>query len=211
MKVLLITIFLALPCFVFAQVKEDDYAIYSNYLKTLQKDTSGKITYVIRVSGDYEGKKGQSYISDIVSDLRDYLKGTKSYGLAFVKFRLFRDTIKKDTLWVPIMAQLSQEMKKRYYIKNSFSKDLQVDLLTYPLYAGFFEQKDAQDVWPAFHEYYPGDSRLIELSQVVSDGKRAAFFFSEGCGGLCGGASLILYYKDSSGWRFAGEFPLWYH
>lgn len=73
----------------------------------------------------------------------------------------------------------------------------------------FFPSLDIDEGWATFHEDYPGYSLLVNLSEIVSDGKRAIFYMSHRCGGLCGAGYMVLFYKDTSGWRFTCTLPIW--
>jgi hypothetical protein len=211
MKTILITIVMVLPCFVFGQSKVDDYDIYSSYLKTYQYNNNVKFNYVIMVSSDYGKRNNESDIGGILEDFRDYLKDGKDAGV-FIQCWYFRDTLKKDTLWLPLIARLNKRIQKEHIIQNSFSKDLQVFMLPYNEYIKYFDKDNGKDIdegWTSFHENYPGYSLLINLSEIESDGKRAVFYLSHQCGGLCGAGYMVLFYKDASGWKFIGTLPIW--
>lgn len=145
----------------------------------------------------------------MLNEFRDYLKGDKLAESSFFKFESFKDTLKKDTLWLPLIARLNQRLHKEHIIKNIFSKDMHVSMFTYNQYAEYFEEKSINDSWIEFHEDFPGHSILTDLSEIVSDDKRAVFYFSWRCGGSCGDGSLILFYKAKSGWKYVCSIPMW--
>jgi hypothetical protein len=205
---ILIVIILSLPCVGFSQSNADDYDIYSSYLKSYQKQTGKGINYVIRVSGDFKKYNNASDIAGILIDFRNYLKDGKDAGL-FFQCSFFRDTLKTDTSWLQLIGQLHQKMQKEYNIQNKFSKGLQISMLTDSHYTEYFDNGNIEQGWSAFHDDYPDNSLLVSLSQIINDGKRAVFYISQQCGGLCGAGYMVLFYKDVSGWRFVGTIPIW--
>jgi len=211
-RTIIIIVLLAFPLLVFGQKNPEDYTIYSKYLKIYQDNKKAKLSYVIRVSTDYGKKSYGSDIGDILQEIRGYLKGDKSDGSAFFRFEAFKDTLKSDTLWLPLMTRLQERMKHEYRIQNQFSNNLQITMLTYNHYIEYFDKTNSRDIdngWASFHEDYPDKPLLINLSEIVNDGKRAVFYFSSQCGGLCGVGQLVLFYKDKSEWRFVLVIPMW--
>jgi len=209
MKPILIAIVFVIPCLCFGQKKTDDYTIYSEYLKAFQHQREGKYNFVVRVTPDYGPSKDGSDLSALLQDFRDYLKGGKLTGSYFLKCPQLVDTLKKDTLWLSLIAQLNGSLKKTHTIRNAFAKDIHVSMFTYSQYAEYFENKTIDEGWASFHEDYPGHSILTDISEIASDGKRAVFYFSWRCGGLCGDGSLVIFYKDASGWRYVCTVTLW--
>jgi hypothetical protein len=211
----MIFILLYLPCFVFAQSNIDDYAVYSSYFRMFNDTRGGKHTFVVQVSTNYGRKEGESDIISVLDDFREYVKN-KKVGDAFFKNFFLIDTLKKDTLWLPLISKLIQRMHKPHVIQNRFSKDLDVFLLPYTEYIKYFGEsgssiKGIDDAWASFHENYPDHGILTDLSEIVNDGKRAVFYFGWRCGGLCGDGSLVMFYKEGLEWKFVTAIPMWYN
>jgi hypothetical protein len=206
MKAILIAIVMILPYTVFCQIKGDDYKIYSRYLTELQHEKKEKVTYVIRDSTCYSD---ESNISDFLKGFRGFLKGEKGSEGVFLGFNYFRDTLKKDTLWLPLIEQLTQKLN-REGVENKFSKKLRVSILNSQDYSAYFGERNYIDQgWTLFQKDHPGRSYLTEFSKIMSDGKRAVFYFSTSFGSLGGSGCLVLFYKDGVDWEFVGTIPLW--
>ncbi len=203
-------IFLLFPHLVFGQKLPDEYDMYSKYLKIFQDTKKVELNLVIMVSSTYGKKNNESDLGSSLIDFRNYLRGNKSDASAFFQCEAFRDTLNKDTLWLPLIDELNKKLAKDHNtIRNQFSEGLKINLLTYNHYDGYFGDGDIDGGWATFHEDYGDKSALINLSQVVNDGKRAVFYFSSQCGGLCGEGRIVLFYKDRAGWRFVIGLPLW--
>jgi hypothetical protein len=214
MRKILLALALLFPLIGFSQSKADEYAIYSNYLRAFDKERGGRHTFAIKIASDYNNYRDASYITDVLDDFRDYVKNKKA-GFVFSARRDFlMDTLKKETLWLPLISKLIRQMHKPYVIKNYFSKDLRVFLLPYTEYYKYYGATNGigiDEEWAAFHENYPDHAVLADLSEVVSDGKRAVFYFGWRCGGLCGDGSLVMLYNDGSGWRVVTSITMWYN
>jgi len=216
MKAMLITIVMILPCFVFGQSKTDEYAIYSSYFRAFNKERGGKHTFAIKISSNFNNYEDVWGIEGVLTDFRNFVMN-KTVSGSFMPNTLFLlDSLKRDTLWLPLISKLISGIHKPHVIKNYFSKDLQVFLLPYNEYIKYFgdsenSAKGIGEAWASFHENYPDHGILVDLSEVVSDGKRAVFYFGWRCGGLCGDGSLILFYKDNSVWHLVAGIPMWYN
>ena len=160
------------------------------------------------MSSDYGKTDGYYDIEGMITTFRSYVHGEKD-AMMDMGYWAFRDTLKIDTLWIPLIERLRQNIRKKFIIKNKFSEDLNVSLMPYNHYAECFVDKEIREGWDSFHEDYPGYSYLTELSVIVNDDKRAVFYFSTRCGGLCGTGQLVLFYKDVSGRRYVGVLPIW--
>lgn len=119
------------------------------------------------------------------------------------------DTLKKDTAWLVLIDQLNKSFKKQHTVRNAFPRDIHVSMFTYSQYAEYFQNKGMDEGWANFREDYSGHSILTTVSNIVSDGKHALFYFSWRCGSLCGDGSLVMFYKDVSGWEYLCSIRLW--
>lgn len=210
MKPFLIAIFWLIPCLCFGQKKTADYDIYSEYFRTFQHQRGGEYNFVVRVKPEYGSAEEAPDLSSLLRDFRDYSKGSQSIdGSYFLKCPQLPDTIKGDTLWFRLIDQLNQSFKRPGTIRNAFAKDIRVFMFSYSQYVEYFENKSIGDAWANFYEDYPGHSILTSISDVACDGKRAVFYFSWRYGGLCGDGSLVMFYKDTSGWRYVCSLILW--
>jgi hypothetical protein len=212
MRKILAVIALLMPFSGFCQSKTDDYTIYSNYFRDFNKNRHGKHTFVVNISTDYAKNDDVLGISSVLDDFRAYVKN-KTVGGAFFRNFFLTDTLKKGTLWLPLISKLTQNMHKPHVIQSKFSKDLQVYMLLYTEHDKYFgESSDKSNDygWATFHENYPDHAALVDLSEVVSDGKRAVFYFGWHCGGLCGDGSLVMFYHDGSGWHLVASIIMWY-
>ncbi|HEY2582722.1 MAG TPA: hypothetical protein VGI43_12990 [Mucilaginibacter sp.] len=198
--------FLLLPCILKAQDDKESYAIYSQYLRQFRNEKS-RADFVIRTSTDNIRKYHSDDVSEMVTGLRGYVKGDFSFEFFF---RPKVNDLRKDTLWIPLIDELSKKIKNEFIIKNEFAPDLQCILISDGIYRKYFgNNKYIDKNWNRFHVQYPIPAFLIDLSEIVGDGKRAVFYFGSHCGGLCGSGSLILFYKDGSEWRFLTTISLW--
>jgi hypothetical protein len=210
MKALIITLTL-FPFFALAQTKQDNYDIYSKYLKIYQNEKKTEFNFVIRESTDYVTKYKSKDIEEIGDELRGYLIGDK-VSMSSVQFlyRQFIPTLKADTLWMPLIFQLDQEMKKEYVLKNMFSNDLRATVITNKEYDKYFRNsRNLTKEWKTFHRKFPNRAVIAQFSQIAYDNKRAVFYFSSQCGGLCGVGQLVLFYKDNAEWKYLCTLLIW--
>jgi len=210
---ILSALILLLPYCAFGQAKTDEYAVYSSYFRVFN-ERGGKHTFAVKVSADYNNYEDVSYISEILNDFRDYVRTRKVGSVASPEEYSFISTLKTDTLWLPLISELVRGIHRPHPIKNLFSKDLQVFVLPYNEYSRYYGATNSVDIaqeWAAFHENYPDRAVLVDLSEVVSDGRRAVFYFGWRCGGLCGDGSLVMLSNDGSGWRVVTSITMWYN
>jgi len=211
----LLTILFLLPCFVFSQKADESYAIYSQYLKRYQTKKGVKVRLVIKESLDYSSKYDEASLLSVVKDIKDYSDGKQS---ALLSFGLLPDgyaeTLKKDTLWIPLIAELDKKLSDNSNIKNEFAPELETVVIGKREYNKYHNTeinksyKSIQQGWDTFHHKY-GKAALIGLSEIVSDGKRAVFYFTSNYGGLGGEGGLVLFYKENSKWRFLMYLRIW--
>jgi hypothetical protein len=206
----LIAIFILFPWIVSAQNIPDDYAIYSQFLKTYQEQRSSQMYFVIRKSTEYGRKFEKDGITSIAPDFRGYLKG-KDYAIASMQIVYhFGDKLKTDTLWIPLIEELGKKMKQEFIIKNNFSPDLQTVVINTHTYKKYFgRNKDVEGNWEHFYSHYPKSAILAEFSSIVSDGKRAVFYFADRRGGFGGAGQLVLFYREGPEWKFFSYISLW--
>jgi len=209
MKPILVAIISLIPSFCLGQQKSDDYNIYSEYFRVFQKQHGGEYNFVIKVKPGYNPTKEDTGISSFLYDVRGDIKEGKIPGSFVLNCPQLIDTLKKDTSWLLLIDQLNESFKKQHTIRNTFAKDIHVSMFTYSQYAEYFENKDMDEGWASFREDYPVHSILTTVSDIISDGKRAVFYFSWRCGGLCGDGSLVMFYKDARGWKYLCSVRLW--
>lgn len=67
------------------------------------------------------------------------------------------------------------------------------------------------DIWGRYYEKYPNSNGLVHLSRVgfSPDGNQAAFYFSNHCGGLCGGGHFVIMEKVNSTWKVLQDVEVW--
>ncbi len=203
-----------LPYFAFSQQTPGDYAIYSQYLKVFQSSKKvEKMYFVVKDLGDSVEYQDEGVIGT-VKDLTLYLKGDKSVTFSDVYFT-FRDilsTLKKDSLWIPVIDELSAKIKQKFEIENKFSPDLHTIIISEDTYHLYFRNfNHIEKSWEHFHKHYPLPSALISLSKIAGDGTRTVFYFSERCGGLCGDGELVFFQKENGKWKFLAKSALWYN
>jgi hypothetical protein len=202
-------------CLAYGQTTKEDYTIYSQYLKAFQTIKAvKKINFVVRESAEcYSRGHDTSEINDYAKKLRAALKGDKAaLQDVYFMFRSVIETFHKDTLWIPVIAELGRKMKRGYKIQNKFSPDLQTSVIDDHSYKKYFGNiKHIDKSWNRFHKQYPMPSALTELSEIAGDGQRAVFYFSWRCGGLCGDGDLVFLYKENNEWKYLGVATLWYN
>src|SRR6185312_5071579 len=106
---------LLLPCFVFGQSTDEKYALYSDCLRTINKDylerDKGNHVFVVKVTPGYSNSDLISKLSDLVGDTRNYIKNPSdnkwASELRLFYGQIFLDTIRKDTSWLPLLTRLS--------------------------------------------------------------------------------------------------------
>jgi len=103
------------------------------------------------------------------------------------------------------MVQLEGKMSQRFVVANRFSPDLHVTMISDGAYHKIFNGKGSlRKAWSKFEKRYQDPAYLIDLSAVVSDGKRALFYFSRAWGGLAGYTSVVFFEKENGKWVYYG-------
>jgi len=213
----IIIVLILFPTLAFSQPTKEDYGIYSQYLKVFQ--ASKKVEKIYFVINEMTVNSQNNYLIDInsvVNDLRGNIKGDiNGRSGVYSTFKDFAITLTKDTLWIPLIAELNQKMKRSFKIENNFSSDLQTIVISDTTAQKYFRHsktsKQIERSWARIHKQYPMSSALIELSQIVSDGKRAVFYFSWRCGGSCGDGDLVFFRKENNEWKYLYSAALWYN
>src|SRR6202000_440125 len=124
MKPFLIALFFLIPCLCFGQKKMSDYDIYSEYFRIFQHQKGSDFNFIVRVKPEYNSKTDDPGLSSILDDFRDYTKNGRLTGGPFILYcPQLIDTLKKDTLWLPLVEQLNGSLKKPRTIRNAFAKD----------------------------------------------------------------------------------------
>ncbi len=204
---------LLLPGMVLAQATKEEYAIYSQYLKNYREETTRPMDFVIRESTDYARKYDKTAITDIISNLRNYLSGdaAATSDVTFT-YRSFGDSLKKDTTWLSLVTALDQKMKKQFNLKNDFSKSLHTGFLSNSDYAAWFSNpKEHEKAWAKFHDRYSKSAVMIEFSAIAmaANNQRAVFYYIKSCGSLCAVGYIVFCYKENNEWKFIYTLPLW--
>lgn len=210
-KKLLVFILLLSPAFVLSQSLDEKYAIYSSYLRSVDKkyEENRKVncTFVVRISSKDELIDNRESIAEIAKTWRGYLNGDKgSASDLLFEFRSSMGII-NDTLFLPLIEKLRDGLSKSQPLKSRFASDLHVFMLTYSEYSRYIDGHNFD--WEVFHQTYSRYSELVDFSNVFSDGKRALFYCSRRYNPLGGVGELVFYYRDQNGWHLSGIVNLW--
>jgi len=207
---LIVLLLILLPCLAFSQATKEHYDIYSQYLKNYQAQRGKRMHFVVRESTDYFRKYDTTGIREIINELRNYLKGdaVSRSDVAF-QFQSFADTLKRDTTWMSLIAELDRKTKSELVLRNEFSKAIHTSIISNSTYENYFKIKDFRKGWTDFHKHYPKSAVMVEFSAIVSDGRHAVFYFIAKCGGLCGAGYMVFGYKENNKWKFIVTQPLW--
>ena len=211
MKKLLVFILLLSPVLVLSQSLDERYIVYSNYLKSIdskyQENSKGNCTFVVRISSNDELNNNRKSIAEIAKTWRGYLKGDKASVSDFLfEFRSSMSIV-NDTLFLPLIEKLRDDLSNTHPLKSRFTSDLHVFMLTYSEYSRYLDGHNFD--WALFHQTYSSYSELVDFSNVFSDGKRALFYCARQYNALGGVGELIFYYKDQNGWHLSGVVNLW--
>jgi hypothetical protein len=201
-----------LPSVSFAQAPDNSYGMYSTFLDSLRFHKGEKTVFVVRKTIDFGRIYYQSDLPDMVASYRACLKSDPDKDCHYLDFAYkgMRPIITKDTLWLGLIERLSKKMKRSFPIKNKFSPELKVRIIGKHDYLKYFgKKKERYTDWDKFYQDYTSNAVLVDLSEVVSDGQRAVFYFGERCGGLCGAGGLILFYNDNGTWKYLREIGMW--
>lgn len=202
---------LLLPGIALAQATKEDYAIYSQYLKHYRAESAYKVNFIVRESTDYIRKYDSTGIKDIVTQLRNFLNGDPvSVSNVRFMYKAFADTLKKDTIWMPLITTLNQKMKSEFILKNKFSKSLHAGFISNNNYSTYFgNSKELEKGWAKFHQHYTKSAVLVEFSAIAGDNKRAVFYFIEQSGSIGAKGYIVFCYKENNKWKFIPTLPLW--
>ena len=178
---LIVWLLILFPCVAFSQAMKEDYGIYSQYLKVFQ--ASKKVDKIYFVVNETTANNQNNYLIDInsiVNDLRGNIKrDINARSGVYSTFKDFAITLTKDTLWIPLIAELNKKMKQGFKIENNFSSDLHTIVISDTTAKKYFKHskagKQIERKWARFHKQYPMPSVLIELSEIANDGQRVAF------------------------------------
>lgn len=193
------------PTLLFAQTEQDNYDMYAQYLQLVKAEVEGKANFVVRESTDY-GRTNDPGISLAVKILRRWYKNGHPSVPGNAQYQTLLRKIKNDTTWISLMVQLEEKMSQRFVVANRFLPDLHVTLISDETYHKIFSgQGLLNKAWGKFEKKYRDPAYLVDLSAVVSDGKRAVFYFSRAWGGLAGYTSVIFFEKENGKWIYFGS------
>jgi hypothetical protein len=196
-------LFLA-PAWLFAQTDQEKYEMYSQYLHLTKAEIEGNANFVVRESTDY-GRAVDPGIFLSVKILRRWYNNGHSSLSGNAQYDSLRQKIKEDTTWIGLMVQLEEKMGQRFVVSNRFSPDLHVTLINDEAYHNIFNGKGSlTKAWGKFEKKYRDPAYLVDLSTMVSDGKRALFYFARAWGGKAGYTSVIFFKKENGKWIYFG-------
>jgi hypothetical protein len=192
------------PAWLFAQTEQEKYEMYAQYLHSVKAEVDGGANFVVRASTDY-GRTIDPGISRSVKILRRWYQGGNKLLSGNKQYDSIMQKIKADTTWLGLMLQLEEKMSQRFVVANQFSPDLHVTLISDEAYHKIFNGRGSlTKAWGKFETKYRDPAYLIDLSAVVSDGKRALFYFSRAWGGKAGYTSVIFFEKENGKWIYFG-------
>jgi hypothetical protein len=201
-KAIIGLLLLLTPAWLFAQTEQESYEMYAQYLHLVKAEVEPNATFVVRESTDY-GRTIWSGIPLEVRILRRWYKNGHSPSSGNAHYDSLRQKIKHDTTWISLMVSLNEKMAQRYVIANRFSPDLHVTLMSGADYNKTFEGNGpAARLWGKFEKKYRGSAYLIELSAMVSDGKRALFYISRAWGEKASETALVFFEKVNGKWVY---------
>jgi hypothetical protein len=110
--------------------------------------------------------------------------------------------LKDDATWVGLLEQLNQKIKKKFVVKNHFTPNLNVTVIRDDTYHKIFpKHRSMKKMWAKFYKKYPVPAYLVDLSDVVSDGKRAVFYFARRWDGI-GNTDIIFFKNIGVEWQY---------
>ncbi|MDR3490476.1 MAG: hypothetical protein P4M12_00370 [Gammaproteobacteria bacterium] len=178
--------------------------MYAQYLRLTKADIGGNMNFVVRESTDY-GRTNDPGIYLAVKILRRWYKNGRPSVPGRAQYQALLGKIKNDTTWISLMLQLEEKMSQRFVVANRFSPDLHVTLISDESYHKIFNGKGSlPKAWAKFERKYRDPAYLVDLSAVVSDGKRALFYFGRAWGSLAGYTSVVFFEKVNGKWAYFG-------
>jgi|SRR6185503_1690983 len=199
-------LFLA-PALLFAQIEQEQYAMYAYYLLT-RAELGGKTNFVIRESTDY-GRRNYTGIPLGVKAMRRWFKQPHSSVPSPTAYDSLMHKIKNDTMWNGLMLKLDEKMSRRFVIANKFSPYFNATIISDTDYNKIFGGNGSdKKVWGKFQKKYPTANCLVDLSAVVGDGKRALFYFVRKWYAH-GDTSVIFFEKENGKWTYLGTHQIW--
>ncbi|WP_295671970.1 hypothetical protein [uncultured Mucilaginibacter sp.] len=196
-------LFLA-PAWLCAQTEQDNYDMYAQYLRLVKTDIEGNANFVVRESTDY-GRSNYSGISRSVEILHRWYEDGQPSVPGNAQYQTFLRKIKEDTTLIGLMVQLDEKMSQRFVVENRFPPDLHITIISDEAYHKIFSGRGSVfKAWGKFDKKYPGPAYIINLSAVVSDGKRALFYFSRAWAALAGYTSVVFFEKENGQWIYVG-------
>jgi hypothetical protein len=192
------------PAWLFAQTEQESYGMYTQYLQSVKAEVEGNANFVVHESTAY-GRAIDPGISLQVKILRRWYKNGHSSVSGNAQYDSLREKIKDDTTWISLMIQLEEKMSQRFVVANRFLPDLHVTLISDEAYHKIFAGNGSLNKeWGKFEKKYRDPAYLIDLSVVVSDGKRALFYSSRAWGGKAGYTSVVFFKKENGKWIYFG-------
>jgi len=203
-KAIIGLLLLLAPTWLFAQTEQENYDMYAQYLRSVKADIGGKVNFIVRESADY-GRTIDPGISRSVKILRRWYQSGNQLLSGNAQYDFIMQKIRADTTWLGLMLQLEEKMSARFVVANRFSPDLNVTLISDEAYHKIFNGKGSlTKAWGKFEKKYRDPAYLVNLSAVVSDGKRALFYFSRAWGSLAGYTSVVFFEKENGKWVYFG-------
>jgi hypothetical protein len=90
-------------------------------------------------------------------------------------------------------------------LRRSFRLPIEYELVNSAQLESIF--KNHGDGWLIFYRRFPGAQGVLTFSRAgfSADGTQALFYWSNSCGGLCGGSMFVVLEKRGGRWEIAQE------
>lgn len=95
------------------------------------------------------------------------------------------------------------------FLRRSFQFPIVYELVDSNQLVAIFKNNGAG--WQDYYKRFPGSQGIATFSRVgfSRDGTQALFYFSNICGGLCGGGEYVVMEKSNGRWMIAREIEMW--
>lgn len=211
MRRVLSILIILFPFFALVDSNNEDYDIYSAFLREKLQDTfDGHFEKVIIIN-QYENR-----YDDLLSVAEYDTDSLSKYQLSEIYFSSSSEELTQNLIENKGLRELIKELYSDFDshpkidIKLLSIERLELDTITMDEYVQFFGKnfRRVGKGWKTIEKKF-GTRLVIELSKIKYKGNFALFYFGYHCGELCGGGDLIFLEKENGKWQTLGELRLW--
>lgn len=171
------------------------------------------ILFLLGCSSNIQKSEQKKYLEETKDFLQNfdskkpYLLDSKPFAFEYLECI---DAIKYDTLHFTRSEIIEIEKQAKTPKIKNWTKDLlkQATLVNHDTIKNIFADFKNKH-WRYFRKNYGSSFNTYSAPIFLRNYTYCLFYFSNSCGGLCGGGSMVLYKKENGEWKSVDKYCMW--